>query len=202
LETDKNILILGLDTCGETASAALFDGKDIIGQISIKSGRSHSAIVSELISDLISLCRKEKSDLTGIAVSVGPGSYTGVRIGVAAAKGLGFALGIPVAPVSSLLAAADRGVCAVVKKARGELVYAALYENFTAIIPDCVTTLAAFEEMKNAKNIGDVPILDGEKANAAGVIKAAIMRPESFQSAEYTDAVYLEPTKAEKDLIS
>jgi tRNA threonylcarbamoyladenosine biosynthesis protein TsaB len=201
LKTEKSTLILGLDTCGETASAALYDGIDIIGQISIKSGRSHSAIVGDLIADLISLCRKDKNDLTGIAVSVGPGSYTGVRIGVAAAKGLALALGIPVAPVSSLLAAADEGLCAVTKKARGDLVYAALYENYNAIIPDCVTAVAAFEELKSAKNIRDVPLIDGEKVTAAGVIKAAMKHPESFQGAENTDAVYLELTKAEKDLL-
>jgi tRNA threonylcarbamoyladenosine biosynthesis protein TsaB len=201
LKNDENTLILGLDTCGETASAALFDGRDIIGQISIKSGRSHSAIVGDLIADLIALCRKERTDITGIAVSVGPGSYTGVRIGVAAAKGLAFALGIPVAPISSLLAAADEGISAVTKKARGDLIYAAVYDNYNAIIPDCVITAAEFEERKRAAKSCDITEIDGEKVSAAGVIKAAIKHPELFGGAELADAVYLELTKAEKDLL-
>jgi tRNA threonylcarbamoyladenosine biosynthesis protein TsaB len=201
LETEQKTLILGLDTCRETASAALFDGSAIIGQIAIKSGRSHSAILVDMIADLIALCRKEKSELTGIAVSVGPGSYTGVRIGVAAAKGLAMALGIPIAPISSLAAAADEGICAVTKKARGDLIYAALYDNFKVIIPDLVCTEPEFEELLNSKETEYIKRIDGETVTAAGVIKAAIQNPELFSGAEFTDAVYLEPTKAEKDLL-
>jgi tRNA threonylcarbamoyladenosine biosynthesis protein TsaB len=201
LETEQKTLILGLDTCRETASAALFDGSAIIGQIEIKSGRSHSAILVDMIADLIALCRKEKSELTGIAVSVGPGSYTGVRIGVAAAKGLSAALGIPIAPISSLQAAADEGICAVTKKARGDLIYAALYDCFEAIIPDRVCTEEEFEALISAQKIEKITRINGETVTAAGVIKAAMKHPECFSKAELTDAVYLEPTKAEKDLM-
>jgi tRNA threonylcarbamoyl adenosine modification protein YeaZ len=217
------MLILGLDTCGETASAALFDGSDIIGEIKIKSGRSHSVIVTAMISDLFALCRKERSDLSGIAVSVGPGSYTGVRIGVAAAKGLSLALGVPVAPVSSLLAAippesetdnseADNGETdnsvgkdggkffAVTKKARGDFFYAAVYKNYKTIIPDMITNAEAFEKLK--AELPKMPItVDGGKITAAGVIRAAFANPELFGDPEKTNAVYLEPTKAEKDLL-
>jgi tRNA threonylcarbamoyl adenosine modification protein YeaZ len=195
------MLILGIDTCGETASAALFDGNTIIGQIGIKSGRSHSAILTDLIADLIALCRKDKGDLTGIAVSVGPGSYTGIRIGVAAAKGLALSLGIPVAPISSLMAAAGEGLCAVTKKARGELIYAALYDDFCTVLPDCVCTPTEFSEMKNVKSFGETAIINGETVSAEGVIKAALKHPELFGEAELVNAVYLEPTKAEKDLL-
>jgi tRNA threonylcarbamoyl adenosine modification protein YeaZ len=199
--SEQKTLILGLDTCGETASAALFDGENVIGEIKIKSGRSHSVIVADIIADVISLCRKDKSDLTGIAVSVGPGSYTGVRIGVAAAKGLAFALGIPLAPVSSLMGVANENLCAVTKKARGELIYAALYKDFNEVLPDCVTTAAEFETALNEAKAGEVTFIDGNEITAAGVVKAAMKHPELFGDPENTNAVYLEPTKAEKDLM-
>jgi tRNA threonylcarbamoyladenosine biosynthesis protein TsaB len=202
--SESKTLILGLDTCGETASAALFDGETIIGEIKIKSGRSHSVIVTDMIADVIALCRKDKADLTGIAVSVGPGSYTGIRIGVAAAKGLAFALGIPAAGVSSLMGAAGEGTLAVTKKARGELIYAALYKDFTEVLPDSVTTAAEFEAAVSKlceKCANDVLYVDGNKITASGVIAAAVKNPALFGDPEKLNAVYLEPTKAEKDLL-
>jgi tRNA threonylcarbamoyl adenosine modification protein YeaZ len=202
--SESKTLILGLDTCGETASAALFDGESIIGEIRIKSGRSHSVIVTDIIADVIALCRKDKSELTGIAVSVGPGSYTGIRIGVAAAKGLAFALGIPAAGVSSLMGAAGEGLVAITKKARNDLIYAALYKDFTPVLPDCVTTAAEFEAAvsKLCENGADeITSVDGNGITASGVIAAAVKNPSLFGDPENLNAVYLEPTKAEKDLL-
>ncbi|MDR0992325.1 MAG: tRNA (adenosine(37)-N6)-threonylcarbamoyltransferase complex dimerization subunit type 1 TsaB [Ruminococcus sp.] len=200
MKTENKTLILGLDTCGETASAALFDGESVIGEIKIKSGRSHSVIVTDMIADVIALCRKDKTDLTGIAVSVGPGSYTGIRIGIAAALGLAFALGIPIAPVSSLLGAASEGLCAVTKKARNDLIYAALYQDFKPILSDFITTAYDFNTLLSERNPEDITFIDGNKITAAGIIAAAVKNPELFGGAENVRAVYLEPTKAEKDL--
>jgi tRNA threonylcarbamoyladenosine biosynthesis protein TsaB len=98
-------LILGIDTCGPSGSVALgrLPGRDleILGQIEL-AGRSYSATLVAAVADLLRSAGTELRKLGGIVVVNGPGSFTGVRVGLSAVKGLAEGSAIPVVAVSRL----------------------------------------------------------------------------------------------------
>jgi tRNA threonylcarbamoyladenosine biosynthesis protein TsaB len=98
-------LLLAIDTCGPSGSVALgrIPGRDleILGQTEL-AGRTYSATLISAVADLLRSAGLELRDLGGIVVVNGPGSFTGVRVGVSAAKGLAQGAGIPVVAISRL----------------------------------------------------------------------------------------------------
>lgn len=118
-------LLLAIDTCGPSGSVALgrIPGRDleIIGQTEL-AGRTYSATVVSAIAELLNAAGFELGDLDGIIVVNGPGSFTGVRVGVSAAKGLAQGADIPVIALSRLeiLARKSRVPSAALDAHRGE----------------------------------------------------------------------------------
>jgi tRNA threonylcarbamoyladenosine biosynthesis protein TsaB len=98
-------LLLAIDTCGPSGSVALgrIPGRDLelLGQTEL-AGRSYSATLVSAIAELLNSAGLELSKLDGIIVVNGPGSFTGVRVGVSAAKGLAQGANIPVVALSRL----------------------------------------------------------------------------------------------------
>jgi len=119
-------LLLGVDTCGPSGSVALdrFSSATLetLGQIELK-GRTYSATLISAVGELLRAAGAEVHGLAGIVVVNGPGSFTGVRVGVSAVKGLAFGAGIPVVAVSRLaVLAAKAGIASAALDAhRGEL---------------------------------------------------------------------------------
>jgi tRNA threonylcarbamoyladenosine biosynthesis protein TsaB len=112
------MLILAFDTATERATSALVRDGNVLGE------RASTAV--RVLADADELLREagvEQADLTHLAVGTGPGSFTGIRIGLAAARGLSFSLGIPVAGVSTLdaLAAGAPGAVPVIDAKRREV---------------------------------------------------------------------------------
>lgn len=99
-------LILSLETSTKTCSVALHQDGTLLGLQEIHMEKSHSALLNVMIRDLLEYCEVNKGSLSAVAVSMGPGSYTGLRIGVSVAKGLCFALDIPLIAVNTLEAMA------------------------------------------------------------------------------------------------
>ncbi|MEN2284262.1 tRNA (adenosine(37)-N6)-threonylcarbamoyltransferase complex dimerization subunit type 1 TsaB [Algoriphagus sp. SE2] len=99
-------LILSLETSTPVCSVALHDNGSLLGVKEIEVPGAHSERLIGLIDDLLNECQCNKNKLAAVAVSEGPGSYTGLRIGVSTAKGLAFALSIPLIGVSTLKALA------------------------------------------------------------------------------------------------
>ena len=93
--------MLAIDTCGEGAGVALWDGANVLAQRELPS-RAASAEIIATIRELLAACTLKLDHLEGIGVVAGPGSFTGVRTGLAAAKGLCEATGLPFATVSRL----------------------------------------------------------------------------------------------------
>ncbi|MCA1183911.1 tRNA (adenosine(37)-N6)-threonylcarbamoyltransferase complex dimerization subunit type 1 TsaB [Bacillus licheniformis] len=125
--------ILAIDTSNLTLGLALIkDGKVIAEHISHLK-KNHSVRAMPAIDELLKECGLKPSDLTQIAVAKGPGSYTGVRIGVTIAKTLAWSLNIPVKTVSSLEVLAANGrffqglICPLFDARRGQ-VYTGLYQ--------------------------------------------------------------------------
>ncbi|HEX2695618.1 MAG TPA: tRNA (adenosine(37)-N6)-threonylcarbamoyltransferase complex dimerization subunit type 1 TsaB [Acidobacteriota bacterium] len=129
------MLILAVDTTTSSGSVALLEDRRLVGEIAGESGATHSA---RLLGAVDRLLRSESlaiADIGAFAVAAGPGSFTGIRIGLSTVKALAFASGKPVVPVSSLRALALKLalagaplVCPVLDAKKGE-VYAALFEN-------------------------------------------------------------------------
>lgn len=124
--------ILAFETASLAGSAALLEDGRVVGESLLDIALTHSERLMAMVDRLLQDCGWEVTDLEGLAVSIGPGSFTGLRIGVATAKGLALALGLPVAPVPTLdalasnLPFADAAVCPLLDARKGE-VYLALY---------------------------------------------------------------------------
>jgi len=125
--------ILAIDTTVKTAAAALVEDGKLIAEYSLNTD-THSTTLLPMISSLLSMSGTTVRELDLLAVSAGPGSFTGVRIGVSAIKGLAFADSIPCVGVSSLEAMAMNftgitGTVVPVINARNKMVYAAVFES-------------------------------------------------------------------------
>jgi tRNA threonylcarbamoyl adenosine modification protein YeaZ len=112
------MLILAFDTATDVATSALVDGDEVLGERT-----SRAATLLEDVDALLRQAGAQTRDIGGLAVGTGPGSFTGVRIGLATARGLGLALGIPVAGVSTLdaLEAGAPGALPVIDARRREV---------------------------------------------------------------------------------
>lgn len=125
--------ILAIDTSATAASACIAEENKIIGEFYINTAITHSQTLMPMIEQLLKNTELTLKDIDAIAVNAGPGSFTGVRIGVAAAKGLAFAEDLPCVSVSTLesmaynMLGADGVVCAVMD-ARCSQVYNALFK--------------------------------------------------------------------------
>ncbi|MFP4091404.1 MAG: tRNA (adenosine(37)-N6)-threonylcarbamoyltransferase complex dimerization subunit type 1 TsaB [Cyclobacteriaceae bacterium] len=98
--------ILSLETATQTCSVALHHDEKLLAVQDFHLDKSHSSILHPLIRDMLRYCELEQEALDAVAVSMGPGSYTGLRIGTSAAKGLCFALDLPLIAVNTLEAMA------------------------------------------------------------------------------------------------
>lgn len=99
-------LILNIETATPVCSVCLSDGERIVGIRETSDHNSHSKVIAVFIDEILKETGTGVNDLDAVAVSKGPGSYTGLRIGVSTAKGLCYALGIPLIGIGTLEAMA------------------------------------------------------------------------------------------------
>ena len=126
------MLILAFETSAKACSVALHDGERLLAESYQNTGLTHSQTLMTMAENLLKTCGKGAKDVTHLAVAAGPGSFTGVRIGVAAAKGFAWGAELPVYGVSTLeamalsLGAFEGHVCACMDARRNQ-VYNALF---------------------------------------------------------------------------
>ena len=126
--------ILAFETSAKAASVAVLDGEKLLGEYYQNSGQTHSRTLMQMASDLLRNCDLTPADIDACAVAAGPGSFTGVRIGVAAAKGFCWGREVPLFGVSTLLAMARGaapfdGLIVPVMDARRSQVYCAVFSS-------------------------------------------------------------------------
>ena len=126
------MLILAFETSAKAASVALLDGNRLLGESYQNTGLTHSQTLMVMAEDMLKQCGKTVSDVEAVAVAEGPGSFTGVRIGVAAAKGFAWGGELPCYGVSTLEAMAEtlgiyQGYVCPCMDARRSQVYNALF---------------------------------------------------------------------------
>lgn len=223
----KDLLILGIDTSGKTAAAALYEDGIFLGQVSVYTVKTQSQVILPMVKRLMLDCGRELSQLDKIAVSKGPGSYTGIRIGISAVKAMAFALKIPCMGISTLEGLAftsgyDGMVCSVMK-ARKDLVYSAVYnmknEKAENILSEQIISMAELAQF--LKTVDGKILLTGDGAedfyneyknenyklssahlrlqSGTGIVLAALNKQD--QTDDQLQASYLQIVKAEKDLM-
>lgn len=161
-------MILAIDTATRSASVALLDPSGLLAERTWVAGQGHSAQTLAEIDRMLELVGRAPADLSGIGVTIGPGSFTGVRVGLSLAKGFSFALGVPLWGFTSLEVLAHAGmdgpqagasaVRPLVELGRGRIA-TALYRHGTAVEPASgitVTDLLALPAHE-ALLIGDIP---------------------------------------------
>lgn len=156
------MLILAFETSAKAGSVALMDETRLLGESYCNTGLTHSQTLLCMAQDLLKSCGVTPQDVTAVAVAAGPGSFTGVRIGAAAAKGFAWGLEIPCVGVSTLEAMAEnlgvfQGVVCCTMDARRSQVYNALFRaeggKLTRICEDRAISLTQLgEELKNFEN--------------------------------------------------
>jgi tRNA threonylcarbamoyladenosine biosynthesis protein TsaB len=154
--------VLAIETSTYSGSVALAEGGRIIGEYYLNMGPSHSERLVPAIDRLLKELGTERKELGGVAVSLGPGSFTALRVGISTAKGLAYSLGIPVTGASSLeilamnLPFAPFQVCALMDARKGEL-YAALFRTedgaVSRISQDKIVSPAGLMEIIKEKTI-------------------------------------------------
>ncbi len=218
--------ILALDTSALTATAAVLDGDTIVCEESTTTKLTHSQTIMPMIDDLLRKASLDISDIDLFACSCGPGSFTGLRIGIGTVKGLAYGTGKKVCAVSTLEALAHNipfsdYIIAPIMDARRGQVYNALYrwENGKLITIEEPRAIS-IEELCNSLNEKTVFVGDGVKAykdkisvllgdsalfappshvlQRASCVAMAALSKEVTQPAELS-AVYLRKPQAERE---
>ena len=149
------MIILSLDTSATVASAALCDDERLLAEYTLNNGNTHSETLLPMVESLLTHFGITTDDIDIFASSTGPGSFTGVRIGVATLKGLAFGKDKPCVSVSTLEAIAKnlcvhKGLICPVMNARRSQVYTALFrsdgEKLTRLMPDSAISIAELDE--------------------------------------------------------
>lgn len=223
------MLVLGIDTSGKNASCSLFDTEReiFVANTSFYTEKTHSQVIMPAVKSMTEQSGRKLSDIDLIAVANGPGSYTGLRIGVSVTKAMAFGLDCKCAGVSTLKAIACNNIeykgniCSIMK-ARAELVYTCTYKsNGYELTQLCEEKIINTDELAEYLAINGTEVLlcgDGspdfftlyrsEKftiappysriQNAYGVCIGALS--EDFVSPDDLEVSYLQKVKAEKDL--
>lgn len=217
-------MLLSMDSSAVTASVALTDGNEIIKSEFVNSGLTHSETLLPMIARVMD--GHKYSELDGIAITAGPGSFTGVRIGVATVKGLAFNDDIPCYSVSTLEAIAynfvdENAVVCAVMDARRMQFYNALFRVQSGKVERlCDDRAISIEDLRNELKQYDNVIIAGDGANlcfrnielenctladddriyqnAVGVAKAA--KNKNAISPKALMPVYLRQSQAEREL--
>ena len=158
------MLILAFETTAKACSVALHDGERLLAESYQNTGLTHSQTLMTMAEDLLKTCGKTAQDVTHLAVAAGPGSFTGVRIGVAAAKGFAWGAELPVYGVSTLeamamsLGAYEGHVCACMDARRNQVYNAIFLAGGAAPLRVTEDRAVSLEELKNDLEHIDGPI--------------------------------------------
>ena len=218
--------ILVLDTSGPVCGVAVLEGEKVLSEYTAQNRNTHSANLMPMAEAALEAAGKTIGEMDAVAAVTGPGSFTGVRIGVATAKGLAQGAGIPCIPVDalealSLSAGGSRGVICPIQDARAGQVYGAAFRDGERLTENAPMKLEEF--LAQVQPLGEaflflgdgVPVhrekireILGERAvfapphlsylrpAAAGWIA---MRSEKRVDYLHLEATYLRPPNAQKN---
>lgn len=131
------MLVLAIETSGPIGSVALLDGRELLVEQTLELGRKHAQALVPTIQRTLAKQERKAADVGLVAVSIGPGSYTGLRVGVVCAKVFAYAVNCPLVAVDTLLAIAcnappETSLIEVIADAQRGDVFAGRYEQITS----------------------------------------------------------------------
>ncbi len=166
--------ILSIDSSGLVASVAILDEDTLVAEYTINHKKTHSQTLLPMVDEIFKMTEIDKQSLDAIAIAAGPGSFTGLRIGAATAKGLGQALNIPLISVPTVdglaynLVGSNDLICPLMDARRSQ-VYTGLYtfekDEFKVLLPQCAIGI---DEIINKINEMGTPVVflgDGVPVN-------------------------------------
>ncbi|MBQ7380285.1 MAG: tRNA (adenosine(37)-N6)-threonylcarbamoyltransferase complex dimerization subunit type 1 TsaB [Clostridia bacterium] len=184
--------ILALDSTAVVGTVALCEDERLIAHYTLNTGNTHSQTLLPMIESILRSAEWTVDDVELFAVSQGPGSFTGVRIGISTVKGLAFGKNIPCAGVSTLEALAYNlrycnGIICPVMNARRAQVYNALFSCkdgvLTRLCPDRAISIAELDEELAAMDQPVYLVGDGYDITLEGFFKTTVMPvPEEMRS--------------------
>lgn len=190
------MLILGIDTSTSRLSLALRRGGTTLVEKSVVPHRRQAEAILPELSALLAEAGMAARGLQGVAVGLGPGSFTGLRVGAAVAQGLGQSLNLPVAGVSSFLAVAAAGgaeTTLVVADARQEMLYAGLYARrggtWEALWPESL--LSAAETAARLPRAGVTLSGPGAEMFAGALAQAGAVLASAPDAQRFPDAAVI-----------
>lgn len=163
--------ILAFESSAKAASVAMLENGNLLGEYMQNSGQTHSRTLLKMAEDLLMNCELEPVDVDAVACAIGPGSFTGVRIGTAAAKGFAWGRQLPCIGISTLegmyrTVAITDGIYCSVMDARREQVYAAIFSccggRHTRLTEDKAISLSELGDL--LENVEKQKILVGDGA--------------------------------------
>ncbi len=195
--------LLAIDTTAAVATAALFRDGELIAEKEADAGRKHAETLLPMIDMLLEENGVTISEIDLFAVDIGPGSFTGVRIGVSLVNALAFATGKLIVPINSLKTLAlsaedtDRPVAAMIDARNGNA-YAALYQAKKTLIEPCAVEIEAFLRKlpRDTIFVGDTQAIKKTYPRARLVGMVALSCQESAKAE--ADPLYLRPSQAER----
>ncbi len=219
--------ILAIDTAAQTASAAVIDGGSVMAECSINHKKTHSQKLMVIIERMMSDLELDISDIDLFAAAEGPGSFTGLRIGIATVKALAHSVNKPVIGVSTLEGLAynmpyTNGIIVPIMDARNNQVFNAAYEWSDGVLQEItapnvctIDECVARTRGKNAVFTGDGVNIHADKIKeseiapvnarlnrASSIAAAALVKAENGGAVRYTELVpkYLRLSQAEREL--
>ena len=218
------MLVLSVDTSSSVCAVSLQENYNLIDEIDLDNGKSHSENFMPIVAEILEKNNKELKDINLIAAVVGPGSFTGIRIGIASIKALAEVYNIPVVEVTSLESLArnvevKNVVCSLID-AKNNQVYAGIfdanYEKLEDYIADDINNV--IESLKKYNNI--ILVGDGsekfadllkenlvevkfsnenkQKAFSAGLIGLKKFEKNEVKNADSINPIYLRKSQAER----
>ena len=180
--------LLAIESSGLVASAAIVTEDALLAEYTVNFKKTHSQTLLPMVEEIVSMLGVELKEIDAIAVSAGPGSFTGLRIGSATAKGLGLALKKPIIPVPTTQGIAANlygaeGIICPLMDARRNQVYTGLYrynkDGFVIVEDQMAVMIEDIIEKVNA--IGEPVTYLGDGVEAfADIIKEKTTVPFSF----------------------
>jgi tRNA threonylcarbamoyladenosine biosynthesis protein TsaB len=176
------MIVLGLDTCLSSCSVAVLDGERVVASAREVMARGHQERLAPMARQVMAEASLAFDRVDRIAVTVGPGSFTGLRVGIAFAKGLALALDRPavgIGTLEALAAEADGLVFPAIDARRGQLYLQAFEDGRALMAPDALTAevaaarIAELSQGRPFTLVGSGAALLAEFAPAATVIAAA-----------------------------
>ena len=162
--------ILGLDSSGLVASVAIVEDDNLLAEYTVNYKKTHSQTLLPMLDEIVKMIELDLSSIDAIAIAGGPGSFTGLRIGSATAKGLGLALQKPLVQIPTVDGLAynlygSRDMVCPLMDARRNQTYTGLYEfdetGMKVLEPQCAVGIHEIVEKINEKNRSVVFLGDG-----------------------------------------